>query len=54
MGILNIIEVQSIPKLVNKFNAISIKISTGSFMEFDNLNLRFVRKFKDQEQLRQS
>ena len=32
------------PTLTYKFNVISVKISIGSFMELDNLKLKFIRK----------
>ena len=32
------------PTLTRKFNVISVKISTGSYMECNNLNLKFIKK----------
>lgn len=43
---LSIIKMSVLPKVIYKFNAISIKISKVLFMEFDNLILKSNRKKK--------
>lgn len=42
----NIVKMPIIPKLIYKFNTISIKISEGIFVEGDKLNLKFIWNYK--------
>ena len=44
MEILSVIKIYTMPTLTHKFNVISVKISTGSFMECNNLNVKFLKK----------
>ena len=46
MGRLNTVKVSVLPKLINRFNIISIKAPTSYFVDTDKLILKFIQRGK--------